>query len=113
MSDCIFCNIVKGDFNTTFLYHDDEIVAFNDIAPKAKHHILIMPKQHIETLNDFDASHQHLLGKMMLTAQYLAKELNINESGYRTVMNCNKDGGQEVYHAHLHLLGGEPLSWFK
>lgn len=112
-NDCIFCKIANGDFNTDFLHQDDHVLAFKDISPKAKHHVLIIPREHIATLNDFNGQHQQLLGHMMLTAQKLAKELNIDESGYRVVMNCNKQGGQEVYHVHLHLLGGEQLSWFK
>lgn len=111
--DCIFCKIANGEFNTEFLLEDEHVLAFRDINPKAKHHILIIPRQHFSTLNDFEQTHKDLLGHMMLSAQQLAKQLGINDSGYRVVMNCNREGGQEVYHVHLHMLGGEPLTWFK
>lgn len=115
-TDCLFCRIAAGELGTEFVYEDDHVVAFKDIAPKAKHHLLIIPRQHFATLNEpseNDPKDQALLGHMMLTAQKLAKQLSVDQSGYRVVMNCNRDGGQEVFHIHLHLLGGEPLSWFK
>ncbi len=113
MTDCIFCKIANGDFNTDFIYQDNDVLVFNDLHPKAKHHLLIIPRAHIATLNDFKENDKALLGHMMQTAAKVAKELNIDQSGYRVAMNCNSDGGQEVYHAHLHLLGGEKLSWFR
>lgn len=106
---CVFCDIVSGKFGTEFLYEDEFCVAFNDIAPQAPVHVLIIPKAHIATLND--AQDPALLGHMMLAAQQCAKDLGIAESGYRLVMNCNEDGGQEVFHIHLHLLGGQKLGW--
>lgn len=111
--NCLFCKIAQGKLNTDFVHEDSHTVAFRDISPKAPVHLLIIPRQHIATLNEFSQDDLQLLGHMVLTAQKLAKEFNIDQSGYRTVMNCNKDGGQEVYHAHLHVLGGEPLSWFR
>ena len=113
MTDCLFCNIANGDIPTDFVYEDDRLVAFKDINPKAPHHLLIIPRTHIATLNDFNQVDETLIGQMMLTAKKIAEDLGINERGYRVVMNCNNEGGQEVYHAHLHLLGGERLSWFK
>ncbi|MDF1795819.1 MAG: histidine triad nucleotide-binding protein [Coxiellaceae bacterium] len=113
MTDCIFCKIAQGDFNTDFIYQDDQVLVFNDLHPKAKYHVLVIPREHIATLNDFDQSQTELLGHMMQTAAQVAKQLGIDESGYRVAMNCNRDGGQEVYHAHLHMLGGERLSWFR
>ncbi|MDF1653574.1 MAG: histidine triad nucleotide-binding protein [Coxiellaceae bacterium] len=113
MSDCIFCKIAHGEFNTDFIYQDDDVLVFNDLHPKAKHHVLVIPREHIATLNDFDQDHKMLLGHMMQTAAQVAKQLGIDESGYRVAMNCNSDGGQEVYHAHLHMLGGERLTWFR
>ncbi|MDF1759892.1 MAG: histidine triad nucleotide-binding protein [Coxiellaceae bacterium] len=113
MSDCVFCKIAHGDFNTDFIYQDDDVLVFNDLHPKAKHHVLLIPREHIATLNDFEQAHKALLGHMMQTAAQVAKQLGIDESGYRVAMNCNRDGGQEVYHAHLHMLGGERLTWFR
>lgn len=109
--DCLFCKIVSGQINSHIVYEDDDILAFDDIAPKAPIHQLIIPKKHIATLNDLEQSDQALVGKMLLVATQLAKQYNIADAGYRTLFNCNKDGGQEVYHIHLHLLGGRALSW--
>lgn len=111
MSDCLFCKIITGEIPTEIIYQDNEIIAFNDIEPQAPTHILVIPKQHISTINDIKSEEAALIGKLYLTVQQLAKEHNINEPGYRTVMNCNSDGGQAVYHIHLHLLGGRKLKW--
>lgn len=111
MSDCLFCKIITGEIPAEVIYQDNEIIAFNDIDPQAPTHILVIPKQHISTINDIKAEEAVLIGKLYLTAQQLAKKYNINESGYRTIMNCNSDGGQAVYHIHLHLLGGRKLKW--
>ena len=107
--DCLFCKIVSREIDTPLLYEDELVVAFNDIAPQAPIHQLIIPKQHIATLND--AKNATLLGHMMKTASRLAKEAGIDEQGYRTLMNCNADGGQTVFHIHLHLLGGRAMTW--
>ena len=109
MEDCLFCKIAAGKFNTEFVYEDDQICAFSDIAPKAPVHILIIPKKHIATINDISDSDTELTGKLILTARNIAKELGFAEDGYRLQFNCNQHGGQEVYHIHLHLLGGKPL----
>jgi len=93
------------------VYEDDHIFAFRDIDPKAPTHILIVPREHIATTNDLDESHNSIIGDIMLTATKLAKEEGIAESGYRTVFNCNRDGGQAVYHIHLHLIGGRHMGW--
>lgn len=109
--DCLFCKIVAGEIPATEVYRDDEVVAFRDINPQAPTHILIIPTEHVATLNDFDQAHQAVLGKMMLIAQKLAADEGLAEDGYRVVVNCNKNGGQAVYHTHLHLLGGRPMGW--
>jgi histidine triad (HIT) family protein len=109
--DCIFCKIVAREIPSPLLYEDSEIIAFNDITPKAPHHILIIPKAHIATLNDAIDTHQALLGKMMLVAKQLAHELGVAEDGYRVLMNCNEGGGQAVFHIHLHLLAGRQMHW--
>lgn len=102
-TDCIFCKILNGEFDMAFIYEDEKVVAFNDAFPKAPEHKLIIPREHIATLNDVDDP--GLLGHMMMVAKKLAKEIGIAEPGYRVLMNCNKGGGQEVFHVHLHLLG--------
>lgn len=109
--DCIFCKIIKGELPAKIIYEDKEIIAVNDIHPRAPIHQLIIPKEHIATLNDLTENKISLIGHMLLTAARLAADADIAKSGYRTVFNCNKDGGQEVYHLHLHLLGGRSLHW--
>jgi len=103
-ADCIFCKIVKGDIPATKIYEDDELLAFNDIRPLAPVHFLIIPKVHIESLASCDDSHQALLGKMLLLAPKLAKAQGLK--GFRSMMNTGREGGQEVFHIHLHAFGG-------
>lgn len=107
--DCIFCKIIAGKIPANIIYHDDKIVAFDDIYPKAPIHKLIIPRKHIATVNDLNPEDKDLIGNMFFIAKKLGAEFNIAESGYRIVVNCNKDGGQEVFHLHMHLLGGRPL----
>ena len=111
MADCLFCKIISGKFPTDLVYEDKNVVAFRDINPQAPTHILIIPREHIKTLNDINQNHGELLGAMQLTASYLAKEEGIYEEGFRTVFNCNRAAGQTVFHIHLHLLGGRSLVW--
>lgn len=109
MTDCLFCKMVSGEITPHIVFEDDNILAFRDINPQAPIHILIIPKTHIATLNDLDST--LLAGQLLQTAVQLAKIEGISEAGYRTVFNCNKKGGQEVYHVHLHLLGGRQMIW--
>lgn len=109
--ECIFCNIASGKSPANIIYQDEKIIAFDDIYPKAPQHKLIIPRQHISTMNDLTPSDKGLLGDMIMVAQKLAKQYQIDENGYRVVINCNPDGGQVVYHIHLHLLGGRPLTF--
>lgn len=109
--DCIFCKIINREIPAHIVYEDDNIVAFDDLYPKAPHHKLIIPRKHIETLNDVSQQDQSLMGEMMLVTKNLAKELGIAEEGYRLVMNCNEGGGQVIFHIHFHLLGGRNLEW--
>ncbi|BBB15700.1 histidine triad (HIT) protein [Candidatus Rickettsiella viridis] len=109
--DCIFCKIIKGELPTEKVYEDENILAFNDLHPRAPIHQLIVPKKHIATLNDLTEEDTELVGTMVQTARHLADKAAISKSGYRTVFNCNKDGGQEIMHLHLHLLGGRALHW--
>ena len=111
MTGCLFCKIASGEIKTDYLYEDDEIVAFNDLGPQAPMHGLVIPKQHIATLNDLTDDDAQLIGNMVLIAKKIASEKGFSESGFRTVMNCNADGGQSVFHIHLHLLAGRQLSW--
>lgn len=109
--DCIFCKVAAHDIPARTVFENERLIAFHDLFPQAPTHILIIPKTHYTTLNDVPAADSALLGEMMSTATKIAKELGVNESGYRVVMNCNKDGGQSVYHIHLHLLAGRQLGW--
>ncbi|MGC3963560.1 MAG: histidine triad nucleotide-binding protein [Rhodocyclaceae bacterium] len=109
MSDCIFCRIVKGDIPSDKLYEDDELLAFRDIRPLAPVHLLIIPKRHIATLADCSEQDAPLLGKMLAIVPRLAREAGLAE-GFRTIINTGRVGGQEVYHLHVHILGGaQPL----
>jgi len=108
--DCIFCQIVSGKLPTRFRYEDDDIIAFDDINPNAPIHVLVIPKVHIEKLSDTKSTHQKLLGKLIYRCKLLAKDLNIDDSGYRIVINNGKWGGQIIPHLHVHLLGGAPLT---
>ena len=111
MSDCLFCRIASGEIPADIVYSDDELVAFRDINPQAPHHIQIIPRRHIETIQDLDEGDGVLVGKMVLTANRLAGQMGFAESGYRLVFNCRRHGGQEVYHIHLHLFGGRQMKW--
>lgn len=109
--NCLFCNIIAKKIPAQIIFENEHYVAFNDIAPQAPIHILIIPKKHIATLNDVNSDESNLLGELMQIAKNLAQQLNIDQDGYRVVMNCNQNGGQAVYHIHLHLLGGRQMSW--
>ncbi len=110
-TDCLFCKMVAGTIKPDKVHEDDEILAFRDIHPQAPVHVLVVPKQHIATLNDLTPAHAALVGRLFLVAQRVARQSGIAESGYRTVMNCNRDAGQSVWHVHLHVLGGRVMEW--
>ncbi len=111
MNDCIFCRIAQGEIPADKVYEDGDILGFRDLNPQAPVHILLIPKRHIATLDDLDASDADLIGRMFLAVQQVARDQGIAEAGYRTLFNCNPAGGQEVYHLHLHLLGGRQMTW--
>jgi histidine triad (HIT) family protein len=111
--DCIFCAIVAGSIPSNKIYEDEHIFAFYDIKPLAAVHALIIPKKHIATMNDVEDGDWSLIGDIHRKIQLIARNLGIAESGYRLVNNCGKEGGQEVYHIHYHLLGGEQLDPLK
>lgn len=109
--DCLFCKIAQGTVPAEIVYQDDQVVAFNDIAPQAPQHKLIISRKHIATLNDLSADDTLLVGHMVQTAKLLAKSNHIAAEGYRLVINCNSGAGQTVFHLHVHLLGGRCLTW--
>ncbi len=111
MSDSIFTKIIKREIPAEIIFEDDDVIAFNDISPKAPIHILVVPKQAIPTINDLQEDDAALIGKVVLRAKDIAKKLGIDERGYRLIFNCNKEGGQSVFHIHLHLIGGKQLGW--
>ncbi|OOC10761.1 MULTISPECIES: histidine triad nucleotide-binding protein [Thioalkalivibrio] len=111
MEDCIFCKIVAGEIPATIVRETDDVIAFEDLHPQAPHHVLVIPRRHIATLNDLTAEDAVTVGNMARVAAEVAAERGFAEAGYRTVMNCNQQGGQTVYHIHMHLLGGRPLGW--
>ena len=110
MSDtCIFCKIVSNEIQGAIVYRDEQVTAFRDIQPVAPTHILIVPNKHIDSVNMLNVDDEQLMGHLIITAGKLAKEENIDEGGYRLIMNTNADGGQTVFHIHLHLIGGQPM----
>ncbi len=111
MSDCLFCKMVSGEITPDIVYETETVLAFRDINPQAPTHVLIIPKKHIETLADMAEEDVLLMGEIMLVAKKVAEIEGVAESGYRTVFNCKQDAGQEVYHIHLHLLGGRKMKW--
>lgn len=111
MSDCIFCKIVAGQIRADVAYENDQVLAFRDINPVMPQHLLIIPKKHIATVNDLSPEDSETVGQMYLAAATLAKDLGFADKGYRTVINCNRDGGQLVFHLHMHLLGGRAMGW--
>lgn len=109
--DCLFCKIANGDIPSTEVYSDAEFYAFRDLHPAAPTHILIVPREHIATIAETDPADAGLIGKMIIRANEIARQEGIAEDGFRYVINCNPHGGQTVYHIHLHILGGRPMSW--
>ena len=110
-AECLFCKMVSGQIKSSTVYEDGDVLAFKDINPQAPVHVLVIPKNHIATLNDLGQGDADLVGKLIMTAVRIAKESGVAGSGFRTVMNCNADAGQSVFHVHLHLLGGRFLRW--
>jgi histidine triad (HIT) family protein len=111
MTDCLFCKMVTGEIQPDVVFEDDDVLAFRDVNPQAPTHVLVIPRTHIATTNDLDGENVHLVGKLYLAAKQIASDEGIAEPGYRMVMNCNPGAGQSVYHIHLHLLGGRPMTW--
>ncbi len=110
-SDCLFCKIVAGEIPVEFVYESDTVVAFRDINPQAPTHVLVIPRKHIATINDIAPEDEAVIGHMYTAAKEIAMAEGIAEDGYRAVMNCNEGAGQSVFHIHLHVLGGRPMTW--
>ncbi|MDY0375849.1 MAG: histidine triad nucleotide-binding protein [Desulfobacterium sp.] len=104
--NCLFCKIVSRKIPSQFLYEDDAIVVFRDINPEAPVHLLIVPKQHIRSVNDLTVDDQAIVGKLFMVAKQMASEQGISKSGYRLLLNVERGGGQAIFHLHLHLIGG-------
>ncbi len=111
MSDCLFCKMASGEIKPNTVYEDEDVLAFRDLNPQAPTHVLVIPKIHISTINDVQPDHAALVGKLFLAARKVAEIDGIAERGYRTVMNCNREAGQSVFHIHLHVLGGRGMHW--
>jgi histidine triad (HIT) family protein len=105
----IFSKIINGDVPADIVYKDDQVTCFRDVNPAAPVHILIVPNREIATVNDLQPEDENLAGHMFMVAKKLAEDEGVAESGYRLIVNCNREGGQEIYHLHLHLMGGRPL----
>jgi histidine triad (HIT) family protein len=110
-ADCLFCKIVAGEIDADIVFQDDDVVAFRDINPQAPTHVLIVPRNHVATINDLAEGNIGDVGSLFLAAKAVAKQESLEESGYRAVMNCMEGAGQSVFHIHLHVLGGRSLRW--
>ena len=109
MEDCLFCKIVKGEIPSNKVYEDEDVLAFYDINPAAPIHILAIPKKHISTHNEIEESDEKIIAKIHKVINNIAEEKGFKEAGYRIIVNCGKDGGQEVNHLHFHILAGKKL----
>jgi histidine triad (HIT) family protein len=108
---CLFCRIIAGEIPASKVYEDDTLLAFNDINPQAPLHVLVVPKKHIATTNDVAAEDEALVGQLVRRAAAIAAERGFAERGYRTLLNCQTEAGQTVFHLHLHLLAGRQFGW--
>ena len=111
MLDCLFCKVINREIPGSIVYEDERVLAFNDINPQAPTHVLIVPKRHVESLNELRAADDQIIGELVRRAAAIAKERGISVGGYRIVFNTNRDAGQSVWHLHLHLLGGRTMTW--
>ena len=112
MSDCIFCKIANKEINSNVVFEDDMVIAFRDLSPQAPEHVLVIPKKHIVSINEFQATDKELAAHILVdVVPKIASDLKIAESGYRVVINTGDDGGQTVHHLHVHILGGRSMTW--
>ncbi len=111
MTDCLFCKVRDGEIPADIVFENDDVVAFNDVNPQAPVHILIIPRQHISTINDVEDSDELIMGKLFSAAKIIAHQKGVSDDGYRLVANCNEKAGQTVFHIHMHLLAGRAMTW--
>lgn len=111
MADCLFCRIIAGEIPATIVFQDDAVVAFRDITPQAPMHVLVIPRRHVGSLNDLTEADDALVGRLVRTAAAIAQQHGYGPAGYRTVVNCNADAGQTVFHVHVHMLAGRKMTW--
>jgi|TARA_B110000444_G_scaffold258806_1_gene300737 histidine triad (HIT) family protein len=111
MDNCLFCKIIKGEIPANKVYENEHVLAFRDIDPKAPIHILVIPKKHIKSINELNSSDKFLAGELILASKKIAIDEGINLKGFRTIFNTNDDGGQTVYHIHMHIMGGRQMKW--
>jgi histidine triad (HIT) family protein len=111
VADCLFCKIAGKQIPAKLVYEDEEVVAFEDINPQAPVHVLVVPRRHIPTLNDLTPADDALMGKLSRVSAQVARERGVAEAGWRSVVNVNREGGQLVFHVHMHCMGGRPMFW--
>jgi histidine triad (HIT) family protein len=111
MSECVFCKIARKEIPSKIVYEDGDVVAFEDLKPKAPLHVLLIPKSHVERVSELDPGKAAIASKLVLAANKIAREKGVDKTGYRLVINCGKDAGQEVFHLHLHLMAGRKFTW--
>jgi histidine triad (HIT) family protein len=111
MSECLFCRIAAGEIPAKIVFNDEKVVAFEDIKPQAPTHIIIIPRKHIPTVLDLDEEDRELVGHIHLVANQIAVEKSLTQNGFRLVTNCKKSAGQEIFHLHIHMLGGRDFGW--
>lgn len=111
MNNCIFCRIINKEINSEIVYEDDKVIVFKDINPQAPIHLLIVPKRHIESINEINVEDKNIIGHIFIVAKEVAKKFNVDKCGYRVVVNTGRDAGQAVFHIHFHFLAGRELSW--
>ena len=111
MADCLFCKIARKEIPASLLYEDEDALAFEDINPQAPVHVLVVPKRHIPTLNDLTPADDALVGKLARISATIARDRGIAEAGWRSVVNVNREGGQLIFHVHMHCMGGRPMFW--
>jgi histidine triad (HIT) family protein len=111
VAGCLFCRIAAGEIPATLVHQDEHLIAFRDINPQAPMHVLVVPRRHVASLNELTDTDDALMGEMIRRAAAIAREHGYAERGYRTILNCNADAGQTVFHIHLHVLGGRSMAW--
>jgi len=111
MTDCLFCKIRDGEIPADIVFESDDVLAFNDVNPRAPIHIIIIPKKHIPTINDVEDDDELIMGKLFSAAKSIAEQKAVSDDGYRLVVNCNEKAGQTVFHIHMHLLAGRAMTW--